>query len=330
MGSLLCFALTFGGGAFAAEPLLEVEGLPFTLAVHPWLTPRLAPMSEQAAFELATVLPPGTVELDILVLNWPKSTTSCWLGVGQSAAAGAGPDSPLTEHLAIVVGEGEPQKILLESHIAGDLLNRVCIWPTSKGEDAQLVFVCSVSGTEQDGRLAGFVVTADGTVRELTTGGALTLYGWFSAEDLDNDGLYELITSRNLDGTWGGFFYHAVRSYDPGTAAYVARPDNYIDYFLQEKEWLDWVLEMQPIIQANPADYLNQSGVGYAYVAEYNGRNYGFDSIIEVPPTFSGVGDVQQFNRGRRAALSLVRTYRAELADWLAGGDYPATWKLSR
>ena len=316
--------------ASASEPLLEIEGLPFTLAVHPWLKPRLATMSDQAAFSLATVLPSTTVEMDILALNWPKSELGCWLAVANSTARGAAPGGPMLEHLACKVGDGEPANATLPGQTAGARLNRVCIWPTAKSVDADLVCVCSLATDEQDAQVVGLVIGSDGRVRDLDTAGALTLYGWFDAQDLDNDGLYELITSRNLDGTWGGFFYHAVRSLDPASGRYIASPDGYEDYFAQEKAWLDWVIETREVIQANPADYLNHSGIGYAYVAEYQGRKYGFDSVIEVPPTFTGVGDVEQFNRGRRQAFELVRTYRDELAAWLEGGPYPPTWKMGR
>jgi hypothetical protein len=57
---------------------------------------------------------------------------------------------------------------------------------------------------------------------------------------------------------------------------------------------------------------------------------YGFDSIIEVPLTYTGVGDVNDFNRGRRQAFQYVKGYRDELAAWLEGGPYPATWKMAR
>lgn len=327
---VLTLTIVLGASAGASEPLQEIEGLPFTLAVHPWLKPRLATMSDQAAFSLARVLPSTTVEMDILALSWPKSELACWLAVANSMPRGAAAGSPMLEHLAYKIGDGEPGNATLRGQRAGARLNRVVIWPTAKSVDADLVCVCSLATDDEDAQVVGFVIGSDGGVSELDTGGALTLYGWFDARDLDNDGLYELITSRNLDGTWGGFFYHAVRAFEPGTRAYVAKPDPFYDYFAQEKAWLDWVVEMREIIQAQPAEHLNQSGIGYAYVAEYEGRNYGFDSIIEVPLTFTGVGDVEEFNRGRREAFELIAGYRDELGVWLEGGPSPPTWKLAR
>jgi len=120
-----------------------------------------------------------------------------------------------------------------------------------------------------------------------------------------------------------------VRSFDPLTGGYVVDPEGYRDYFQRELEWLNWVVETRELIQDNPEPYLSKTGIGYVYVAQYQGRSYGFDSVIELPAGVEGIEDLEEYNRDRRAAFRLVATYRDELAAWLDGGPNPATWKLA-
>ena len=111
--------------------------------------------------------------------------------------------------------------------------------------------------------------------------------------------------------------------------AYAANPESYKEYFESELAWLEWVLETRDRIQANPQDYFSEEGGGHVYVAEYEGVSYGFDSIIELPQTFTGIKDIPAYNRERREALRLIRDYRDQLSAWLKGsGGYPDAWGI--
>lgn len=321
-------ALVLMAPAAAEQRLREYDAAPFSLAVHHWMPVEVLDHTSQAGYRLAPALPASMVSMVVLRLRWPRSDQECHLGVAQLGEVMGYQQQQPSCALAVVVGEGEPRRVLLPANPGGPL-NRLCIWPTGRSSDAELVFLMTTAEPVASTSVYGFSLNAQGEVRMLDTGGALTLYGWFDAVDLDEDGSFELLTSRNLDGTWGGFFYHTVRGYEPGAGRYVASPDDYQDYFRTELAWLDWVVATRELIQQNPEPYLSNSGIGYIYVAEYQGRSYGFDTIIELPATAAGVENLQQYNSDRRAAFRLVFTYRDELADWLDGGPYPATWKLA-
>jgi hypothetical protein len=314
--------------ALAEQRLTEYEQAPFGLAVHRWLPVELQDHTSPAGYRLAQALPPSMVAMDVVRLRWPRSDEECYLGVAQlgEVTGYQAPESGCA--LALMVGDGEPKRLTLPAGASG-MLNRLCIWPTARSSEAELILLFTLAAAGADTPVYGYSLNTQGELREIETGGAQTLYGWFEAIDLDEDGTYELVTSRNLDGTWGGFYYHTVRSYQP-EKGYIASPDGFQDYFRDQLAWLNWVVDTQALIQANPAPYLSTTGIGYVYVAEYRGRRYGFDSIIEVPATDTEVGDVEQFNRARREAFRLVVQYRDELAAWLDGGPYPATWKLPR
>ena len=83
-------------------------------------------------------------------------------------------------------------------------------------------------------------------------------------------------------------------------------------------------------IQADPEPFLDTTGVGPVYRAEYNGTIYGFDSVVEVPRLPQDEAHVTDYNNERRAAFALVREYRDGLRSWLAGGEYPQAWRLGQ
>lgn len=329
LGALIALlaALALAAPAAAAQPLMEYDTAPFGLAVHRWLPVEILDHTSQAGYRLAEALPSSMVAMTVVKLSWPRSDLECDLGVAQLGEGTGNAQQAPSSALALIVGDGEPRSIALPGSVDATL-NRLCIWPTARSADAELIFLLTLADPDASSKVYGFSVGPQGNVRMLDMKGAETLYGWFDAVDLDEDGSYELVTSRNLDGTWGGFFYHTVRSYDALHGDYAVEPERFQDYFRGELDWLNWVVETRGKIQQNPEAYLNQTGIGYFYVAEYQGRSYGFDSVIELPAS-SGLENLQQFNSDRRAAFRLVTTYRDELAAWLDGGPYPATWKLS-
>ncbi|MBN2082437.1 hypothetical protein JW859_09550 [bacterium] len=313
--------------AKAEERLQEYQGTPFSLAAQRQLEIELLDHTSQPGYQMATLLPTSTTSVDIVGIRWPRSEQRCYLAIAHSGGGNQYATGPGGDYLLLMAAGREAKPVPLSAGGNG-MVNRLCIWPTERSENAKLIILFSLTGSTYDATVYALAVNPDGTFTELDTGGALTLFGWFDCVDLDGDGSFELITSRNLDGTIGGFFYHAVRSLREDQQAYMGAPSGYLEYFEQELAWLDWVVETRGLIQADPTPYLNATGVGHAYVAEYNGRKYGFDSVIEVPLTFPGVENVSEYNQQRRDAFHLVMKYRDELAAWLNGGDYPATWKM--
>ena len=328
---ILAGVLSIGlaGYAVAGADLEEYHGVPFTLAAHDWLDLEVLPTTAQPSYRLAAVMPPQITDLAVIELEWPGSDEKCNIGVGIEGLTPGQYGSASRAFLA-VAPTGNDAELVPGMREGTGGVTRMCIWPTAKDQSADLVVVYSVASNMQDAAVMAFKVSRSGAVTEVSTSNANTLFGWFDVRDVNRDDSYELITSRNLDGMWGGFFYHSVRSFDPALNVYAARPEGCEDYFRQELAWLDWVIQTQPLIQQDPGKYLNETGSGPAYMAVYNGVAYGFDSIIEVPLTFTGVGDVREFNRQRRESFQLIKDYHDELEAWLNGGSYPATWKLAR
>ncbi len=328
---LVTCCLVWPGMALAQQWLEEHEaGAPFQLAVLRQIGVQVLPYDSQAGFTLASVLPPETIGLDVVQFKWPKSELTCQLGVGQTSPGyGQQLAMPLT-YFALQAGAGAPRLVPgTENGLAG-VVARVCVWATALNGEAQLVFLYTCSEGPDDSEVRGFIVSPDGTLTTLNTGHAATLYGWFECGDLNEDGAYELVTSRSLDASPGGFFYHAVRTYEPAQQAYTAQPEAFKEYFAAELKWLDWVLSTREVIQSDPAQYMHQQEYGHIYTADYEGITYGFDSIIELPDTFTQIANVNEYNSQRRESLRLIRAYRDELRAWLDGtGAYPAAWKLS-
>ena len=326
---VLTLAILIVRVASAEQRLGEFEGLPFSAAVHPRMPARIIPYDSPEGLQIARLLPPDITGMDIFEVHWPKSDQTIKLAVAQSGLSRGSAFEQMKSHLAIKVGNGDPQLVQLGGDAIEGIVVRICVWPTAIADDADLVVLLAVSAGLEDSRVLGFSVDVAGAASALNMYKARTLFGWFSTIDLDDDDRYELITSRNLDGTLGGFFYHSIRTYQPEEHTYIPDPDAYIDYFTGEREWLDWILTTQALIQASPTDYINPTGVGPTYVAEYEGTTYGFDSVILVPSESDRVLDPEAYNESCRNALKLIRTYRDQLAAWLEGGDYPAIWNLS-
>jgi hypothetical protein len=312
-----------------AQQLNEFDSMPFSLAVHPRMVARVLSEDSAGALAFSGALPSDTAAIDILELKWPKSDLQCRIAIGQTGAAYGRPgDEPRTVMAVSTTGGASP--VPLDAEAAKGSLGRMCVWPTAEDGTADLIVLASLSGGLQDSRIIAFAISPTGAVTAIDTSKAATVYGWFEVRDLDNNGSYELITSRNLDGALGGLSYHAVRAYDAAAHKYAPAPDAFKSYMQTELDWLNWVLVMRDTIQADPEPYTNKTDSGPIYVAAYNGLQYGFDTLIELPLSSNLVTNVSAYNAARREALGLVRKYRDELQAWLNGGAYPATWKMAR
>jgi len=327
LGALLLAAMQ---PARAEQPTREFEGAPFSVAAPKQIGVQLLPLEAQAGFAAAAVLPGNASGMDLLEFRWPKSDAACVLAVARTDPAANQWDQPPQTNLAVIAGDKKAQALALEGGAIAGFLTRVGVWCTSTDATGEMVFLLSFGEGPVDSRVLGFSVQPTGEVQAIETGVARTQYGWFDLTDLDDNGTYELITTRNLDGMNGGFTFHAVRAYDAATRTYQPQPDSFKPYFEKDLAWLNWVVETRAAIQANPEPYLTKSILGNVYVAVYGKAPFGFDSVIEVPSTFPGIEDVAAYNRERRAAFELVRNYRDELKAWLGGGAYPPTWKLPK
>lgn len=307
---------------------MEYETAPFPVALDQRMELNLLPVEDQAGYVIADVLPASVISMDLLELRWPKSDNIAVVAVAQSSG-GLGAEQQLLSHVAVLVPGHEPVALNLDQFSASGFVARLCVWPTEPSARAELILLFAFSWGWQDSSVLAFRLAPDGGVTPVDTTGANTLFGWFEAVDLDGDGTFELVTSRNLDGTIGGFFYHAVRAYDPVSSSYTPQPERYRDYFAGELAWLDWVISTRAAIQADPEPYMGNTGVGPVYRAEYQGIVYGFDSIVEVPSLPGDELRLDDYNAQRREAFDLVREYRDDLKQWLSGGEYPAAWRLS-
>jgi hypothetical protein len=316
--------------AAAANTLSEVAGAPFSIATHPRMPVRVLPPDSAAGMAFAGALPRDVSAIDLLEVKWPKSTRTCLVALGQQGAAYGQAQAQQGTAIAVAVNGANAVRVPLPADLAQGTVGRLCVWPCGLNEAAELVFLVALATGREDCRLIGFTVSPAGQISPVDTGVAATVYGWFECIDFDGDGLYELVTSRNLDGMPGGLCYHAVRSYDPGARKYAPAPDRCKPFFQTELNWLQWLLDTRDAMQANPGAYLNQAGVGPAYVAVYQGKQYGFDTLIELPEGSNLVKDIAAYNSARRKALGLVRAYHDELAAWLSGGAYPSAWKMAR
>lgn len=311
----------------AQQRLVELEGMPFSLAVANRMTARLLPFEDPAGYRAAAVMPRNITELDIVEVTWPRSKRALRLGIGSTGRL----NSPREQYycsISVAVDEGEARLTEVSRSPLPGTLSHLSIWPTS-GSDGDLIAVFTLASAAPDSTVYAFRVSPDGAVADVSTGGALTAYGGFEVVDLDSDGSFELVTTRNLDGMPGGFSYKAVRRFDG--SAYIADPERYKrSLFQDELVFLDWVVQTRASIQTNPEPYLNKGFYGFFYAAEYKGELYGFDSLIELPQTAGGQYDLPVYNKQRQEAFQRVQAYRDELHGWLNGGAVPDTWKLTR
>lgn len=325
LGLCAGIAVCPGPALAKAKPgqLAEMYGAPFSVAVDPRMkVERLAP-GDPAALAFASLMPMSTDSLEVVRINWPKSKQWCALAVGlpqNSPAPDAAPASPV---IAVMLEDKAPKLVEVAGMEAAGGLSRLCAWPAGPGLN-ELIIVLSLVAQGEDAVITGLAVDQDGTVRPVQTGSAHTLYGWFDLTDLDSDGRFELITRRSLDGVEGGFFYRAVRAYDPELQSYLPAPDSFKDFFSGELAWLDWLIDTQAKIQADPAQYESREAAGPHYLAEYEGQVYAFDSVV---PPASGAPELAE---SAVKAMDSIRKYREELAGWIAGGAAPSIWKLGR
>jgi hypothetical protein len=329
--ALLCAQMCPGQSAEAkvkAGELAEMYGAPFSVAVDPRMkVERVAP-DDPTAVAFGPLLPMGTEQLEVVRVYWPKSKQWCALAIGLPGPGGTVFEEKLAAELARtppffgVMLEGQtPQRVDVAGLEGAGAMSRLCAWPT--GPDlGELVILLSLVAQGDDSIISGVAVDLDGTLRPVQTGSARTLYGWFDLTDINEDGSYELITRRSLDGVPGGFFYRAVRSYDQELQSYFPRPDAYHSFFESELAWLEWLIETQGRIKASPGDFESRESSGPRYLAEFDGQVYAFDSVIDAVAAPSG-GE-----SSAAKAMESIRKYRTELDAWLNGGAIPSIWKL--
>ena len=315
----------------AEPPLKEVEGAAFSLAIHNKMNAVIEGRDSAEALQAASALPRDVSNIQVVKLSWPKAKTGPALIIADRGIA-ASPTDDGADHgttLAVVLDD-KVHKLAVPADLAKGIISRLCVWPTSVGSDADLIFVSSFySFQSNDCGLFGFRVPQSGIPQVIDLGNAKSLFAWFELTDIDNNGSYELITSRSLDGVPGGLFYHAVREYDASANAYGAAPQVFREYYLEELAWLDWVVLTRAQIQAAPEQYIRTGNEGgYVFVGQYGETVYGFDSVVEVKPGFLGMEDVTEYNEQRRAAFTLVKDYRDQLKAWLDGGAFPVAWQL--
>jgi hypothetical protein len=323
-----CAALCGAFPAQAAQELREFDGAPFSVAAQRQMAVQLLPLESESGHALAAALPQDILGIDILQFRWPKSDRVLELAISRREAVDAGGLRLIRSDLVYRVGDGPAQQLALAGPELDGFISRLCVWPSNASDSAQLILLLSYGSSGPDSPVVACGIGPDGVVQPVETRSAMTLFGWFEATDLDDDGDYELITTRSLDRVDGGFTYHAIRAYDAAQGGYVPAPAGYHDYYQAELEFLSWVVDTRQNIQADPGPYLNTDPAGQVYVANYNGNQIAFDSLIELPATFTGVSDLPGYNQDRRVAFQRVRAYRDELQSWLNGGVQPATWLM--
>ena len=312
--------------AHAAQQLTELDGFPFSLAVEPGLKAQLLPVTDPAGYAAAAAFPHTVTEFDVISLQQSKGGNALKLIFGRTGGKFGSRASAMQTQLAFTSGDDSKASLIGDKNaLLPGVVNRVCVWLS--GSDLVVLFTMA-NGSRSDGPVYGVLFPAGAAPRILDTGGAQALYGGFDVVDLDNDGRFELITARSLDGMAGGFQYHAVRTF--ANAAYTAQPDAYKAFFQRELDFLNWVVATRDKIQADPQPYLSSQLAGYAYVAQYEKEDFGFDSIVELPPGAGGKFDVVKYNQTRHDAFQRVKTYRDELQAWLGGGPHPPSWRLAR
>lgn len=314
--------------AWPAEQLRTLEGPSFNCEIHPWLEGNHAVIDSQASYAAAEQFGINVLNMSGLRLQWPKSERSIYIFSGQYGDMVGSGGRPL--ETSICIGDGDSDMRLLGG---GDwpvpgFLSKLSVWPDQRSAQANLVVLASFSEGYEDSRVIGFRISPAGEVSPVDTGNAHTQWGEFQVADLDDNGTYELLCYRNLDGMVGGLSYRSVRDYDVSASAYVPAPERHRRFFEREVDWLDWVVSTRDQVMADPAAYLTEEGSGAYYQATYNGVSYGFDTIVFVDNPSYDRDVARQAEYAATEAFRRVRRYRDELRQWLQGGEQPPTWGM--
>ena len=327
-GLCACAVLCLTQSAHAADRLRELSGTPFYTETHPWLEASSLDEQDQSSFAAAELLGQRVVNISGIGLTWPKSKRRCAILAGQYGDMRNSDGEALATSICVSVSDGAMQIVNLNGERTPGFLSKLAVWPDSRSPEARLLVLASFSGGYEDSSVLGFCINPDGSISRLDTGNAHTQWGEFQVADLDDNGSYELLCYRNLDGRLGGLSYRSVRGFDAANDSYKPAAEQHLRFFELQLDWLDWVIRTRDMIVANPAQYFSEQGQGNFYTAEYNSERYGFDTIIFIDnPDFSREQSTLA-QTDSREAFRRVKQYRDELAGWLNGGPLPGTWGL--
>jgi hypothetical protein len=189
----------------------------------------------------------------------------------------------------------------------------------------------SFASSDPDPVLDAGYIDAEGNWHFVELGGAKSLGGAYELRDLDDNGSYELLTQRHLDGWNGGITYTAVRTYDAATRRYAPAPEQFREFFAGELRFYDWVLSTREQMLENPERFLSGEPRGWYFAADYEGRMVGFDSLVPLEDNEIAGGDIGQWNMRVDSAVRRVTEYRDQLKAWLDGGSvYPTAWQMKK
>jgi hypothetical protein len=208
-------------------------------------------------------------------------------------------------------------------------VNKISVWPLETTQGTGLVVIFTLTMVDRfDSPVLAFVLFPEGQVARIDTTNAMSLYGDYRVTDLDGNNHYELVTYRNLDSTGYGFYYQAVREFDPENLEYQPAPGNYRAFYARELELMEWIVETRREIERNPDKFINTSGQGAFYVAEHEGRIYSFDTIVPYPEGNATSAAIGEYNLAIRENFARIVAYRDDLRSWLEGGAVPEIWQL--
>ncbi len=324
----MLLGLSWPCAAQAAEQLRELPGTVFHCELHPWLEGRTLGADSQAGYATAEELGMQVLNISGFMVNWPKSARSCRIFSGQYGDMLGSGGQPLETSICVGLSDNDMQIVDFGSSRTPGFLSKVAVWPDQRDADARLVVLASFSNGFEESAVRGFSVSPDGSVSMLEMSNASTQWGEFQVSDLDDNGSYELLCYRNLDGMLGGLSYRSVRGYDQASGGYLPAAQQHRRFFELERDWLDWVIDTRSLIIANPLSYFNEEGSGAYYQAEYKGMSYGFDTVIFIDNAGYDRNVARDADFQAREAFRRVRNYRDELNEWLAGGETPATWGI--
>ncbi|MCB1222004.1 MAG: hypothetical protein H7A35_12570 [Planctomycetales bacterium] len=314
--------------ALAAEQLQDLPGTSFNCEAHPWLEASPLGAESQAGYAAAEKLGMQVLNLSGIELHWPKSERSLLVMSGQYGDMEGSGGRQLETSICVGLSDRDMQVINLRGQRIPGFLSKLSAWPTQRGQDARLIIVVSFSDGYEDSQVLAFSVDGSGNVESVDTTNAHTQWGEYQLADLDDNGSYELLCYRNLDGSLGGLSYRSVRGYDAASNSYVPAAQQHKRFFELERDWLDWVIDTRPQVEANPMAYIQEEGTGAYYQAQYNGVSYGFDTIIFIDNAGYDREVARELGMRANDAFRKVRNYRDELNNWLSGGEMPATWGM--